>query len=147
MNSTSYKTYSAKPSDVDKKWVLLDAEDVPLGRLCSNIAHILRGKNKPTFTPHIDTGDNVVVINAEKVKLTGKKWADKQYFYHTEYPGGERFESAQKIHEKDPTQLVKRSVKGMIPKNKLGRKLLSNLRVYAGPNHPHQAQKPEKIEI
>lgn len=147
MNTISNKTYSAKPSTVNKKWVLVDAEDKPLGRLASEVAAILRGKNKPEFTPHIDTGDNVVVINSEKVKLTGKKMINKLYFRHTGYIGSETFTSAQDMHAKDPTSLVTRAVKGMLPKNRLGRKLLTNLRVYAGPVHPHTAQQPEITEI
>jgi large subunit ribosomal protein L13 len=147
VNTISNKTYSAKPGSVEKKWVLVDAEDKPLGRLSSHVASILRGKNKPEFTPHVDTGDNVVVINAEKAVLTGKKMTDKQYFRHTGYPGGEKFTSAEEMLEKDPTSLVRNAVKGMLPKNKLGRKLLTNLRVYAGPVHPHTAQQPEIKEI
>ncbi len=147
MNTISNKTYSAKPADIDKKWILVDAEDQPLGRVSSRIATILRGKNKPEFTPHIDTGDNVVVINAEKVALTGKKMTDKTYFRHTGYTGSESFTTATEMLEKDPTSLVTKAVKGMLPKNKLGRKLLTNLRVYAGPVHPHTAQQPEKIEL
>lgn len=147
MNTISNKTYSAKPSDIDKKWVLVDAEDQPLGRISSRVAAILRGKNKPEFTPHMDTGDNVVVINAEKVALSGKKMTDKTYFRHTGYIGSESFTTAAEILEKDPTSLVTRAVKGMLPKNRLGRKLLTNLRVYAGPVHPHTAQQPEKIEL
>jgi large subunit ribosomal protein L13 len=147
VNTISNKTYSAKPSDIDKKWVLVDAEDIALGRLASNIATILRGKNKPTFTPHMDTGDNVVVINAEKVKLTGNKWQDKEYFRHTGYPGGERFTTAEEMLEKDPTFIIKNAVKGMLPKNKLGRKLLTNIRVFAGPVHNLTAQQPEKVEL
>lgn len=147
MDTTSYKTYSAKPKDVDKKWVLFDAEEKPLGRLASKIATILRGKHKPIFTPHIDTGDNVIVVNAEKVKLTGNKLQQKEYFRYTGYPGGERFTSAEEMVEKDPTFLIKNAVKGMLPKNKLSSKLLTNLRVYAGPVHPHEAQQPEKMEL
>ena len=146
MDTISNKTFSAKPSDIDKKWVLVDAEDQPLGRLSTKIATILRGKNKPEYTPHMDTGDNVVVINAEKVKLTGNKLSQKQYFRHTGYPGGERFTSAAEMLEKDPAFLIKKAVKGMLPKNKLGRKLLTNIRIYAGPVHPHTAQQPEKTE-
>jgi large subunit ribosomal protein L13 len=147
VNTISNKTYSAKPSDIDKEWILVDAEDQPLGRLSSRVAAILRGKNKPEFTPHIDTGDNVVVINAEKVALSGKKMTDKTYFRHTGYTGSESFTTAAEMLEKDPTSLVTKAVKGMLPKNKLGRKLLTNLRVYAGPVHPHTAQQPEKIEL
>ena len=147
MDTNSYKTYSAKPSDVDKQWILVDAEEQPLGRLASRVATILRGKHKPIFTPHIDTGDNVVVINAEKVKLTGNKWKNKQYFRHTEYPGGEKFTSAEEMLEKDPTFIIKNAIKGMLPKNKLSSKLLTNVRIYAGSSHPHEAQQPEKIEL
>ncbi len=147
MNTLSFKTYSAKPSDIEKKWVLVDAEDIPLGRLSTVVASILRGKNKPTFTPHMDTGDNVIVINSEKVKLTGAKMTDKMYFRHTFYPGGERFTSAADMLAKDPTSLVTKAVKGMLPKNKLGRQLLTNLRVYAGPVHGQSAQNPETIEL
>lgn len=146
VNTISNKTYNATPSTIDKKWVIVDAEDQPLGRLSSRVANILRGKNKPEFTPHMDTGDNVVVINAEKVKLTGKKMTNKQYFRHTGYIGSETFTSAKEMMEKDPTSLVTIAVKGMLPKNKLGRKLAKNLRVYAGPVHPHTAQKPEISE-
>ncbi len=147
MNTISNKTFSAKPSTTDKKWVLVDAEDKPLGRLSSHIASILRGKNKPEFTPHMDTGDNVIVINAEKAALTGKKMTDKLYFRHTGYPGGEKFTSAEDMLAKDPTSLVTKAVKGMLPKTKLGKQLLTNLRVYAGPVHPHTAQQPEITEI
>lgn len=147
MDTLSFKTYSAKPSDIDKKWLLVDATDQPLGRLASAVASHLRGKHKPEFTPHMDTGDNVIVINAEKVVLTGKKWQQKEYFRHTGYPGGERVETAEEKLEKDPAFLVSNAVKGMLPKNRLGRKLLTNLRVYAGATHPHTAQKPEKIDL
>ncbi len=147
MDTISYKTFSAKPDDISKNWVLIDAEDVPLGRLASAAATILRGKNKPEFTPHMDTGDNVIVINAEKVKLTGKKMTDKMYFRHTGYPGGEKFTSAEDALAKDPTFLVRNAVKGMLPKNRLGRKLLTNIRIYAGPVHEQTAQNPEKIDI
>ena len=145
MKSPYFKTYSAKPDDIEKKWVLVDAEGQTLGRLASRVAHILRGKHKPEFTPHMDTGDNVIVINAEKIQLTGNKMTDKQYFHHTGYPGGERFTTPQEILEKKPSDVVFRAVKGMIPKNKLGRKILGNLRVYAGPVHAHTAQNPEQI--
>jgi len=147
VDTLSYKTFTAKPSDIDKKWVLVDAEDQPLGRLSSNIARILRGKHKPEFTPHMDTGDNVIVINAEKVKLTGNKLEQKEYFRHTGYPGGERFTSAEEVLQKDPTFIIKNAVRGMLPKNRLGRKILKNLRIFAGPVHPHTAQQPEKIEF
>lgn len=147
MDTNSYKTYSAKQSDIDKKWILVDAEEQPLGRLASKVATFLRGKHKPTFTPHMDMGDNVVVINAEKVKLTGNKLKNKQYFRHTGYPGSETFTSAEEMMEKDPTFVIKNAIKGMLPKNKLGRKLLTNVRIYAGPVHNQEAQQPEKIEL
>jgi len=147
VNTISNKTFSAKPADIKKNWLLLDAEDVPLGRLSSKVASLLRGKHKPEFTPHMDTGDHVIVINAEKVALTGSKMTNKLYFRHTGYPGGEKFTSAEEMLKKDPTSLVMKAVKGMLPKNKLGRKMLTNLRVYAGPVHTQAAQKPEKIEL
>lgn len=147
VDTISFKTYSAKVSEIEKKWVLVDAEDQTLGRLSSVVASILRGKNKPTFTPHMDTGDNVIVINAEKVILTGKKMTDKMYFHHTFYPGGERFTSAEAKMAKDPTSLVTLAVKGMLPKNKLGRKILKNLRVYTGSVHQHTAQNPEIVNL
>ncbi|MEX0769948.1 MAG: 50S ribosomal protein L13 [Balneolaceae bacterium] len=147
MDTISNKTYSAKPGDIEKKWVLVDAEDQSLGRISSRIASILRGKHKPQFTPHMDTGDNVIVINAEKVALSGKKMLNKEYFRHTGYTGSEKFTTAAEMLEKDPTSLITVAVKGMLPKNKLGRKLLTNLRVYAGAIHPHSAQEPEKIEL
>ncbi len=147
MKSPYFKTYSAKPEDIDKKWVLVDAEGETLGRLSSKVAILLRGKHKPEFTPHMDTGDNVVVINAEKIKLTGKKMTDKQYFSYSGYPGGERFATPADWLEKKPTEIIKHAVKGMLPKNRLGRKLLTNLRVYAGPVHHQTAQNPEKITL
>lgn len=147
MNTESFKTYSAKPGEVQKKWVVVDAEGQPLGRLASKVAIILRGKHKPEFTPHIDTGDNVIVVNAEKVSLSGNKMTDKVYFRHSGYPGGTKFTNPEEVLKKDPAFLVKNAVQGMIPKNRLGRKLLTNLRVFAGPDHTLKAQKPEKIEL
>lgn len=147
MDTQSFKTFSPKPEDIDKKWILIDAEGQRLGRLSSVVASILRGKNKPGFAPHLDTGDNVIVINADKVVLTGKKMQDKQYMHHTGYPGGERFTTPEEVMKKKPTFLVENAVRGMLPKNRLGRKLLTNLRVYAGPVHHHTAQKPEKITL
>lgn len=147
MNTISNKTYNATPSTVNKKWVLVDAADQPLGRLSSKVASILRGKNKPEFSPHVDAGDNVVVINAEKAVLTGKKMTNKLYFRHSGYIGSEKFTSAEDMLKKDPTSLVRMAIKGMLPKNKLGKKLLTNLRIYAGPVHPHVAQQPEIKEI
>ncbi len=147
MDTNSYKTYSAKASDIDKKWVLVDAEGHSLGRVASKVATLLRGKHKPTFTPHMDTGDNVVVINAAKIELTGNKLQQKEYFRYTGYPGGERYTSAEEMLDEKPTFLMKNAVKGMLPKNKLSNKLMTNLRIYASPVHEQEAQKPEKIEL
>tara|TARA_A100001015_G_scaffold280279_1_gene342311 strand:+ start:9600 stop:10043 length:444 start_codon:yes stop_codon:yes gene_type:complete len=146
VNTTSNKTFSAKPSDIQKDWVIVDAADKPLGRVSTEIASILKGKNKPEYTPHMDTGDNVVVINADKVVLTGNKLAQKEYFHHTGYPGGDRFTKASDLMEKDPSKVILKAVKGMLPKNRLGRKLMTNVRVYAGSVHPHTAQQPKKVE-
>lgn len=147
MDTNSFKTFSAKPSTIDKKWVVVDAEGQVLGRLASKVASILRGKTKPTFTPHMDTGDNVIVINADKIRLTGKKMTDKQYFRHTGYPGGVKLTTPEELLEKHPTRVVTMAVKGMLPKNSLGRDLLRNLRVYAGPVHPHTAQQPDNVTL
>lgn len=139
------KTFSIKASEIEKKWCLIDAEGKVLGRLATDIAMILRGKTKPTFTPHMDMGDNVIVINAEKVVLTGKKSEDKDYFKHTEYPGGKKFINIKKIMAEKPEFVITNAVKGMMPKNKLSREIMKNLRVYAGPEHPHAAQQPETL--
>jgi len=147
VDTNSFKTFSAKPSTIDKQWVVVDAEGQVLGRLASKVASILRGKTKPTFTPHMDTGDNVIIINADKIRLTGKKMTDKQYFRHTGYPGGVKLTTPEELLEKHPTRVVTMAVKGMLPKNSLGRDLLRNLRVYAGPVHPHTAQQPEKVTL
>lgn len=147
MNTISNKTFSARPDTIDKKWILVDAEDQPLGRLSSKIASILSGKNKPDYTPHMDNGDNVVVINAEKVALTGNKMTGKTYFKHTGYTGSESFTTAADMLKKDPTSLITKAVKGMLPKNRLGRKLLTNLKVYPGSVHPHTAQQPVKTDL
>jgi large subunit ribosomal protein L13 len=147
VNTISNKTYNANSATVDKKWVIIDAEDQPLGRLSSKVATLLRGKHKPEFTPHADTGDNVIVINAEKVQLTGKKLTNKKYFRHTGFIGSETYTSALDMQKKDPTALITIAVKGMLPKNKLSRQVLKNLRVYAGSVHPHTAQQPEILEI
>ena len=147
MDTNSYKTYSPKPSEIDKKWVLVDAEGHALGRVASEVAKLLRGKHKPNFAPHMDTGDNVVVINAAKVKLTGNKLQQKEYFRYTGYPGGERFTSAEELLEHKPEIVIKKAVKGMLPKNKMGDKLMTNIRIYAGPVHEQEAQQPEKIEL
>ena len=147
MDTLSYKTVSANKSTVNKEWVLVDAEGQNLGRLASKVAKLLRGKHKPNFTPHVDCGDNVVVINAEKINLTGNKWDDKTYVRHTGYPGGQRTLSATEMFAKDPARLVEKSVKGMLPKNKLGADLFRNLNVYVGAEHNHDAQKPKTINL
>lgn len=147
MNTLSYKTISANKATVSKEWVIIDAEGAVLGRLASLVASMLRGKHKTNFTPHVDCGDNVIVINAEKVALTGKKMSDKEYVRHTGYPGGQRFTTAQEMLKKNPIGLVEIAVKGMLPKNRLGSELYRNLHVYAGTEHPHEAQKPKKVEF
>ncbi|MEE8319105.1 MAG: 50S ribosomal protein L13 [bacterium] len=139
------KTYSAKKSDVERNWVVVDAEGQVLGRLASRIALILRGKDKPIFTPHVDTGDFVVVVNADKVILSGNKLDEKVYYWHSGYPGGIKGIKAKDLLEKKPEELVRKAVKGMLPKNKLGRKIFNKLKVYAGPDHPHEAQQPRKV--
>ena len=129
------------------KWYVVDATDKTLGRLAAEVAKVLRGKNKPTFTPHVDTGDNVIIVNADKVVLTGKKLTQKLYFHHTGYLGGSRFMTAKTLLETNPVKMVEKAVRGMIPKNRLGEQIYSKLHVYAGPEHPHAAQKPEVLEI
>jgi len=141
------KTYSAKPKEVQQDWLLVDAEGKTLGRLAAQIAHRLRGKHKPSFTPHVDTGDFIVVINADKVKLTGKKLDDKKYYRHTGYPGGIRETSAAEKLATRPTDIIAVAVRGMLPKNRLGRKMFSKLKIYAGSAHPHQAQQPQPLEL
>ena len=142
------KTYSMKPSEVRKRWYVVDAEGLVLGRMAAVIANTLRGKNKPAFTPHVDCGDNVIVINADKVALTGKKRSDKVYYRHTGYPGGIKSRTAGQILEgKTPQDVVLLAVQRMLPKNKLARQQLGNLKVYAGTEHPHEAQKPEPLDI
>ena len=147
MDTLSYKTVSANPATVNKEWLIIDANGLVLGRLASRIALALRGKNKPNFTPHIDCGDNVIVINADKVVLTGKKMTDKVYVRHTGYPGGQRFSTPKELLKRRPTEVLRHAVKGMLPKNRLGAKLLGNLYLYAGSEHPHQAQKPREIKL
>ncbi|UCD11772.1 MAG: 50S ribosomal protein L13 [Nitrospinaceae bacterium] len=141
------KTFSAKKEDVVKKWVVIDAADQPLGRVASKAAYIIRGKHKPIFTPHVDTGDNVIIINAARVKLTGQKWDQKVYYHHSGYPGGIKSITAKEMREKRPANLLKKAVNGMLPKNRLGRSLQTNLRVYDNDEHPHQAQMPEAVSI
>jgi large subunit ribosomal protein L13 len=142
-----YITKSAKPKDIQKEWFLVDADGVLLGRMASQIAKIIRGKHKTNFTPHIDCGDNVVVINADKIKLSGNKWDQKEYIRHTGYPGGRKVVIAKDLLEKHPTRLIEKAVKGMLPKNKLGRLINKNLYVYAGENHDQTAQKPKLINL
>ncbi|MFC0184676.1 LSU ribosomal protein L13P [Pseudarcicella hirudinis] len=147
MDTLSYKTISATKATTEKGWVIVDAENQILGRLTSEIAKIIRGKHKPSFTPHVDCGDNVIVINADKVRLTGKKMTDKVYIRHTGYPGGQRFATPREVLAKNPRGVVESAVKGMLPKNRLGRKLFNNLFVYAGAEHPHAAQQPKEIKF
>lgn len=147
MDTLSYKTISANKNTVNKEWVLVDAEGQTLGRMSSIVAKLIRGKFKPNYTPHVDCGGNVVVINAEKIILSGKKWTDKSYIRHTGYPGGQKSLTATELFEKDPTRLVEKSVKGMLPKNKLGSALFRNLKVYAGSEHNQEAQKPKTINL
>ncbi len=141
------KSFMAKKEQLEHKWVLVDAADAVLGRMASKIAPILMGKNKPTYTPHVDTGDYVIVVNAEKVKVTGKKAEVKEYDYYTHFPGGHKFVSFADMMAKKPEKVIELAVKRMLPKNKLGRKMLKKLKVYRGDQHEHQAQKPEKIEL
>ena len=141
------KTFSATPADIEKKWIIIDAEGVVLGRLASIIAIRLRGKHKPSFTPHMDCGDNVIVLNAAQIKLTGNKWEQKKYIRHTGYPGGQRILNPIQIHNKSNTRLVEKSVRGMLPKNKLGASLFRNLRVYKDENHIQDSQSPKIINI
>lgn len=147
MNTLSYKTVSANKATVAKKWLVVDADGQPLGRLASKVAKLIRGKHKPNFTPHVDCGDNVVVINAAKITLSGKKWEGKKYIRHTGYPGGQRVVAAKDLFEKHPTRLVEKAVKGMLPKNRLGAALFRNLYVYEGGEHQQKAQKPVVINL
>ncbi|WP_075996111.1 50S ribosomal protein L13 [Salaquimonas pukyongi] len=141
-------TFSQKPADVQKKWVLIDAEGVVLGRLAAVVASRLRGKHKPTFTPHVDDGDNVIIINAGKVKLTGRKYNDKKYYWHTGHPGGIKERTARQIIEgRFPERVVQKAVQRMLPEGPLARQQLRNLRVYAGSEHPHEAQSPEVLDV
>ena len=141
------KTYSQKKKEIDHRWYLVDAEGVVLGRLASKVAQLIRGKHKPTFTPHMDGGDYVVVINAKKVRLTGKKMEQKQYFRHSGYPGGLRTQTFAEMRESYPERIIEQAVKGMLPKNRLGRAMFKKLKVYAGGEHPHGPQKPQPLEF
>ena len=147
MDTLSYKTISANKETAKKEWVVVDATDQVLGRLCAKVAKILRGKYKPCYTPHVDCGDNVIIINADKVQLTGKKWTDRVYLNFTGYPGGQREVSPADLMKKGESRLFKRVLKGMLPKNKLGAQLLRNVYIYAGSEHPHAAQTPKTIDI
>jgi large subunit ribosomal protein L13 len=141
------KTFVAKKEDLDRKWVLVDADGAVLGRMAAKIAPILMGKTKPTYTPHVDTGDFVVVVNAEKIRVTGKKAEQKEYNYYTYHPGGHKYVSLADMMARHPERVIELAVRRMLPKNRLGRKMLKKLKVYRGPEHEHQAQKPEKIEL
>ena len=147
MNTLSYKTVSANKNTVTKEWVLVNAENQTLGRIASEVAKMLRGKHKPNFTPHVDCGDHVVIINAEKIRLTGKKWDAKQYIRHSGYPGGQSSLTAKELMDRKPTAMVEKAVKGMLPKNKLGAELFRNLYVYEGEEHDQKAQKPKEIKL
>ena len=147
MDTLSYKTISANKATADKQWVVVDADAQVLGRLASEVAKLIRGKHKPNYTPHVDCGDNVIVINADKVRMTGKKWDDRVYLRYTGYPGGQRATTPRQLKEKSSTLLVERAVRGMLPKNRLGRALFNNLKVYPGAEHPHAAQEPKEVNI
>ena len=147
MDTLSYKTVSANRQTVEKRWYLIDAETEIVGRLASKVAGMLRGKHKPSYTPHVDCGDHVIVINADKVRFTGSKLTDKNYFFYSGYPGGKRFESARDLLKRRPSYVVEKAIKGMLPKNRLGREMFRSLHVYAGSEHPHSAQQPETITL
>jgi large subunit ribosomal protein L13 len=147
MDANSFKTYSARPGDVPQTWFVVDAENRVVGRLATRIASVLRGKHKPHYTPHTDTGDYVVVVNADKVRFTGKKEDDKEYFSYTGYPGGSRVTTPRQLRLKKPTEILTEAVRGMLPKGPLGRQMLKKLKVYAGPTHPHEAQQPEALPL
>jgi len=147
VDTLSYKTESAKKETIERKWYVVDAEGEVVGRLCSRIAHVLRGKHKPSYTPHVDCGDYVIVINADKVRFTGQKMDKKEYIRHSGYPGGQRRKTPRQMLEKKPEFIVEKAVKGMLPKNRLGRRMFKKLFVYAGAEHPHKAQKPEPFQF
>lgn len=147
MNTLSYRTESVSKEQAEHKWYVVDAENQVVGRLCTHVAAVLRGKNKPSFTPHADTGDYVIVINADKARFTGKKWDQKEYKNFSLYPGGLRLTTASEMWEKDPRRIIERAVKGMLPKTKLGRQVYKRLFVYPGAEHPHTAQKPEPLMV
>jgi len=147
VDTLSYKTVSANRTTVNKEWLLVDAEGETLGRIASKVAYLLRGKHKPSFTPHVDCGDNVVIINAEKIVLTGNKWSDKSYMRYTGYPGGQRTTSVKQLLDKNPEGILEKAIKGMLPKNRLGAELFRNLKVYAGTEHGQEAQKPTVVNL
>ena len=147
MDTLSYKTVSANKATVNKEWLIVDAKNEILGRLASKVAFLLRGKHKPDFTPHVDCGDNVIVVNADKIRLSGNKLSDKQYFRHTGYPGGQRVSTPKELLSKKPEAVVEKAIKGMLPGNRLGSAIFKNLHVYAGSEHSHEAQKPKKINL
>ena len=147
MDTLSYKTVSANAATVDKNWVLVDAQNETLGRLASKVAFLIRGKHKASFTPHVDCGDNVVIINAGKIKLTGNKWDEKKYITYSGYPGGQKVATASEVMAKNPIKMVEKAVKGMLPKNKLGSALFRNLYVYEGAEHQQEAQQPKEIKV
>ena len=147
MDTLSYKTVSLNKATVNKEWLVIDATDIALGRLASRVALVLRGKNKPGYTPHVDCGDNVIIVNAEKIRLTGKKMTDRVYVRYTGYPGGQRFSTPREILASRPEELIRMSVRGMLPKTRLGSKLINNLYIYAGPEHKQQAQNPKTIKF
>lgn len=147
MEAVSYKTISANKATVNKEWYVVDAENEIVGRLASKVAKIIRGKNKTNFTPHVDCGDNVIIINAEKIRFTGNKLNEKQYVRHTGYPGGQRISSPEDLLNKHPERILEKAIKGMLPKNRLGRAIFKNLYVYVGSEHPHEAQQPKKLDL
>lgn len=147
MNVNSFSTYTAKPADIEREWHIIDAENQIVGRLASKVATLLRGKHKPSFTPHMDMGDHVIVINADKVRFSGNKETDKEYFRHTGYPGGVKTRTPKEVRIKKPTFMVENAVKGMLPKGPLGRQMIKKMKVYAGPEHPHEAQNPKKLAL
>jgi len=147
VNTLSYKTVSANKATVNKEWVIIDAEGQIVGRLATVVAMMLRGKHKPEYTPHVDCGDNIIIINAEKIDFSGKKWSDNDYVRHTGFPGGQRFTTAEAMLKKNPIGIIEHAVRGMLPKTRLGRAIFKNMHVYAGTSHPHEAQKPKKFEL
>lgn len=147
MDARSFKTYTAKAEDVDRSWYIVDATNVVVGRLASRIAPILQGKHKPIYTPHVDTGDGVIVINAERIRFTGKKETDKTYFEYSGYPGGDKHISPAELRENDPGRIVYHAVKGMLPNNRLADKMIKKLKIYEGSEHPHEAQQPEPLDV